>query len=248
MGKLNQVIAVVAGKKSASAERLTDAYHKIQKAELFSGISKTYQPREEDGDKLPPESKGVQIKVKDMIADVSKALVEMFDVVATQDTANCLAKSDVVVEGKTILKAVPVTHLLFLEKQVNDLKTFVSKLPTLDPADEWRFDTNADCYATPPSETTRTKKVPKAFVSYEATKEHPAQVQVFNEDILAGYWKTIKFSGAIPAKDKNAMLERVRLLHEAIVKAREQANGADVTEVHVGSAVVTYIFEGASAV
>lgn len=244
MGKLNQVIAVVAGKKGMAAERITDAYHKIQKPELFSGISKAYQPREDDGDKLPAESKSPQIKVAELIGSVSASLVEMFDIVATQDAANCLARASVTIDGEVIVADVPVTHLLFLEKQVTDLKTFVSKLPTLDPAEEWRFDANSDCYATPVAETVRTKKVPKAFVLYEATKEHPAQVKAENEDILVGYWRTIKFSGAIPAKEKNAMLDRVRRLHEAVVMAREQANAIEVTEVRTGQAIIDFVFEG----
>jgi hypothetical protein len=242
MGKLNQVIAVVAGKKAKAAQTLTEAYHKIQKAPLFDGISRTYQPKDEDGERLPPESKAIQVKVSDLIAEVTAALTEMFDVVATQDYANCSATANVVVDGTTILKRVPVTHLLFLEKQLNDVATFVGKLPTLDPAESWSYNDSADLYATPPSESARTKKVPKAFVKYEATKEHPAQVETFHEDVLAGYWKTIKFSGALPAKEKNQMLERVRQLHEAVVKAREEANSIDAPPVSVGKAVFDFIF------
>ena len=242
MGKLNQVIAVVASKKAAATATITEAYHKIQKTALFAGISRTYRPKKEDGDLLPPEGNAIQVKVADLIATTKAALTDMYDVVATQDNANCVAKGDVVVDGKTILTGVPVTHMLFLEKQLKDVETFVGKLPTLDPSDAWEFNNEADAWATPPSETVRTKKVPKAFVKYEATKEHPAQVETFHEDVLEGYWKTIKFSGAIPANDKNAMLERVRKVHEAVVKAREQANGIEAPNVSVGKEVLTYIF------
>lgn len=242
MGKLNQVIAVVAGKKATAQERITMSYHLIQKAPLFEGISRTYNPKDEDGDRLPPESKAIQVKVGDMIREVCVAMIEMFDVVATQDTANCNAKADVRVDGKVLLVAVPVTHLLFLEKQLKDVETFISKLPTLDPSETWVYNDAAGYYATPPSETTRTKKVPRAFVKYDATKEHPAQVETFQEDVLAGYWKTIKFSGAIPAKDKNQMLERVRALREAVIKAREEANGIEVSQVTWSKALFKHVF------
>lgn len=243
MGLLNQVIAVVADKKKTALESLTAAYHKIQKPELFAGISKTYRPRDEDGDRLPSEQNRVQVKVRELISEVRKPLTDMYDTVATQDAANCKASADVIADSKLILANVPVTTLLFLEKQVNDIKTFVSKLPTLDPSEKWDYDSNADCYATEPAETTRSKKISKPVVLYEATDKHPAQVQVQSEDILAGYWKTIKFSGAIPAKEKNAMLDRVRQLHEAIVKAREQANATTVTEVRIGQEVLDFVFE-----
>lgn len=244
MGKLNQIIAVVSGKKSQSSEVLTNCYHKIQKTPLFDGISRTYQPKDEDGEKLPSESKSIQVKVGDLVGDVRKSLQEMYNIIATQDHANCRAKADVSVNGKKILTEVPVTHLLFLEKQLTDLTTFVSKLPTLDPAESWSYNEATDYYATPPAETVRTKKVPRAFVKAEATKEHPAQVDVFQEDIVAGYWRTIKYSGAIPASRKNEMLERVRNLHEAVVKAREEANGIEVVDVNVGESILKYVFDG----
>ncbi len=87
----------------------------LQKSDLLSGIARSYKPKDELGEQLPPESKLVQFKVDEGIAKITKSLVEMFDVVATQDWANCEAKADVVVAGKVVIKAVPVTHLLFLE-------------------------------------------------------------------------------------------------------------------------------------
>ncbi len=243
MGRLNQIIAVVAGKKKKATDTITEAYHKIQKAPLFSGISRVYSPKDEvNGDKLPSESNLLQVKVADLISEVTASMVEMFDVVATQDSANCLAKGDVFVNGELFLSQIPVTHLLFLEKQLKDVETFIGKLPTLDPSERWDHDKASDCYATPPSETIRTKKVQKSYIKYDATKEHPAQIGEFQEDILVGYWKTIKFSGAIPASEKNKLLERVRRLSEGVIKAREEANSMEVSEVKVGKMVFDFLF------
>lgn len=242
MAKLNQVIAVVSSKKTKANQTITEAYHKIQKGTLFDGINRSYQPKDEDGERLPPENKHIQVKVSDLVREVTAALTEMYDVVATQDYANSHAKADVAVNGKVVLHKVPVTHLLFLEKQLTDLTTFVGKLPTLDPAEDWSYNETADLYATKPAETARTKKIPKAFVKYEATKEHPAQVETFHEDVLVGYWKTIKTSGAIPAKTKNEILERVRKLHEAVVKAREEANSIEVSNTSVGKEIFDFVF------
>lgn len=242
MGKLNQVVAVVAGKKAEAQEKITASYHQIQKPPLFDGIARVYHPKDEDGDKLPSESKSIQVKVADLIRDVTAVMAEVVDVVATQDYANCTAKGDIRVGGVVLVAGVPVTHLLFLEKQLKDVETFISKLPTLDPAETWEYNEAADYYATRPAETVRTRKIPKAFVKYEATKEHPAQVETFQEDVLAGYWKTTKFSGAIPAKDKNQMLERVRALREAVIKAREEANGIEAPPVNIGKALLKYVF------
>ncbi|MEV0352079.1 hypothetical protein AB0H88_40475 [Nonomuraea sp. NPDC050680] len=116
------------------------------------------------------------MKTEAIIADVAKALTRLFDVTATKDWTNATAKADVVVDGETLISGAPVTYLLFLEKQLVDLHTFVSKLPTLDPAETWSFDDNAETWRTEPVKTTRTKKVPRNHVLAEATDKHPAQV------------------------------------------------------------------------
>src|SRR6185436_4821909 len=110
------------------------------------------------------------------------------------------------------LKDVPVTSLLFLDKQVNDLETFVSKLPTPDPAEEWTHDPNTGLLRSKANEALRTSKEPTVIVKYEATKEHPAQTELFTKDVPVGTWSQIVYSGCIPTDKKNAILARVRLL------------------------------------
>ena len=55
MTKLNQIVAVVNGKKSRAQKQLTEVYKKPQKPGLFEGISRTYQPSDEEGETLPAE-------------------------------------------------------------------------------------------------------------------------------------------------------------------------------------------------
>lgn len=242
MPKLNQIIAVANGKKSRVQAALTQFYHKVQKGEPFSGIARTYRPKDDEGEQLPDESHRVQWRVKEMLQEVREVLTDLFDLVATLDCTNCVAGADVTVDGRVLLSAIPVTHLLFLEKQLVDLHTLVSKLPTLALAEVWHYRDVPDCYATMPSESTRTKKTPRNHVKAEATKEHPAQVEMYFEDVLVGHWETTRFSGAIPEAEKNAMLERVRLLQDAVKKAREAANSVEVSERATGKAVLDYVF------
>lgn len=242
MTKLNQIIAVANGQKGRTQKAITEVYHKLQKEALFTGISRKYRPKDEEGERLPPESKRVNFRVmEDGMQEVVVALTTLFDVVATQDAANCEASSSVAVDGKVIVAAVPVTTLLFLEKQLIDFHTLVEKLPTLDPANDWHPSQEADCWATEPHETTRTKKVPKAFVKSEATKEHPAQVDVFTEDVVVGYWETVNFSGAIPEKQKRAILERVRKLQDAVKSAREDANSMEIVQRKIAEPIFDYL-------
>lgn len=242
MAKLNQIIAIQNGSKTRAKDTLTAAYHQIQKTDTLSGIARRYTPKDDEGEKLPPESKLVQVRVQKLIDTVKAELTALIDIVATQDTANCFARADVTVNGVTILKAVPVTHLLFLEKQVIDIHTFVEKLPTLDPGERWTFDAAQDCYASDPSQSSRSKKVMRNHVKAEATKEHPAQVDTYFEDVIVGTWTTTKFSGAISVADKNLLLVRIRQLSDAIKAAREEANNMEAASVSYGAALVDFVF------
>lgn len=240
--KLNQIIAIEGGLKNTSKRDITDAYHKIQRTTSLNGISRTYKPKDEEGDELPRESTLVQTRVEDVLTEVSDSLTRLFDVTLTKDTANGSAKADVVVGGKTIVKDAPITYLLFLEKQLVDLKTFVAALPTLDPAEVWNPNAATGDWATDVSQTVKTKKVPKNWVKSPATDKHPAQVEIFHEDIVVGTWSTTKFSGALPRERRNTLLTRVEDLLTAVKFAREDANSTTVTDVKTGKQVFDFLF------
>jgi hypothetical protein len=240
--KLNQIIAVEKGVKGETYSKLTDLHQSVQKAPLLSGIARTYRPKDEEGDVLPPESTRVQINTEKALQDIAGVMTRLFDVVATKDWTNCTAKANVVVGGQVLLNDVPTTYLLFLEKQLADMHTFVKKLPTLDPAEAWEYDQAADCWATKPVQTVRTKKVMRNHVKAEATKEHPAQVDVYSEDVIVGYWQTVKFSGALPAARVNELVARVEALQEAVKFAREEANNTEVVDQKPGAKVFQYLF------
>ncbi|HCT79912.1 MAG TPA: hypothetical protein DGG94_13280 [Micromonosporaceae bacterium] len=242
MAKLNQIIAVEKGVKSKSFQDLTEAHHAVQKPALLSGISRSYQPKDEEGEQLPPESTRVQVRTEEVLRDIASTLTRLFDVTATKDTTNSVAKANVAVDGETLLTDVPVSYLLFLEKQLTDLHTFVKKLPVLDAAESWVFNDSADCWSTEPVRTIRTKKVPRNHVKAEATEKHPAQVEVYYEDVSIGYWTTVKFSGALPAKRVSELLERVEKLQHAVKFAREEANNTEVVDRKVGDKVFGYLF------
>lgn len=242
VAKLNQIIAVEKGVKSKSQQDLAAAQHGLLKPALLAGIARTYQPKDEEGEQLPPESTRVQVRAEDVLRDTATTLTRLFDVTATKDWANCTARADVTVEGRVILSQVPVSYLLFLEKQLTDLAAFVRKLPVLDASESWVQDPSTDAWKTEPVRTVRTKKVPRNHVKAEATEKHPAQVDVYYEDIPVGYWTTVKFSGALPARRVNELLDRVEKLQTAVKFAREEANGAEVTDQRVGDAVFGYLF------
>lgn len=240
--RLNQIIAVEKGVKSRSFQELTEAHHQLQKPALLAGIARTYQPRDEEGEQLPPESTRVQVNGEEVIRQTAEILTRLFDVTATKDWANCRARANVVVDGQTLISDAPVTYLLFLEKQLTDLHTFVRKLPVLDAAETWRRDEGSGAWATDPVLTVRTKKVPRNHVKAEATEKHPAQVEMYFEDVAVGTWRTVKFSGALPARRVTELVERVEKLQQAVKFAREEANNVEVEDQNVGEKFFRYLF------
>lgn len=242
MALLNQVIALVKGEKPRAENAFTKSYRDSQKTEPMTGISRTYRPKDEDGDQYPAEGNKVQVNADSLLTDVTSALSRLFDLTATLETGNTVAKADVVVDGQIILHDVPVTYLLFLEKKLVDLNTFVRTLPTLDPSVEWSYDEATATFRASAVETFKMKKIPKNHVKAEATDKHPAQVELFYEDVLVGYWTTTRFSGALEATRVRTLIDRVQKLQDAVKAARELANSREVPDVTVSDKIFGYLF------
>lgn len=240
--KLNQIIAVAKGKKGAAKSALETAYHVMAKPALFEGLERNYKKINDEDESLPPEISLVQKTVAQIVESVRDPWAEMFDVILTQDAGNCEAKADVVVDEKTVLTGVPVTTLIFLEKQLSDFQAFVDRMPTRSPSEEWTYNSSSGKYVSKETETHRTKKVNKPLVLLAPTEFHPGQAQVITEDVLVGYWKIQKISGAISEPEKQAMAAKVSQLKEAVVKAREEANSILVENQKQGEKVLDFIF------
>lgn len=243
MTQLNQLVAIERDVKVHASTTLTDAHHAFQRSEPLTGIARTYSPKDDNGDKYPDESTLVQLRADDVIGRLTTTLTRWFDLTVTKDTANMKATGTVrLPDGTVLIEDCPATFLLFLEKKLVDINTFIGKLPVLSPNQKWHYDQATDSYASDPKQTVKTKKVPKAFVKAEATDKHPAQVDVFQEDIVLGTWTTTDYSGALPASRVSELQERVTTLLEAVRFAREEANQTVITDVKVGAKVLDYLF------
>lgn len=238
---LAQLIAIEGGTRTRVDALFTSAYHTLQKAAPLSGIARNYVPSDDDGERLPSESTLVQVRADEVTASVAEGLTRLFDVTITKDAANCIARADIVIDGAVLIADVPLTFLLTLEKKLVDLRTYLSKLPVLDIAERWEYDRSADAWATPIVETTRTKKIPRNHVKAPATDKHPAQVEIYTEDVIVGRWATTKFSGAIQTSRRNELVVRVEKLIDAVRFAREAANTTPVTDIHVGETIFGFL-------
>jgi len=241
MPKLNQVIASEKTTKARIYSEVTELHHLTEKPDLFNGFSKTYRKISEEGEDLPSERKKVTMMAESALLQLQTLLSQFFDVVATKDYANCHAFGDVMIGDKVLLSQVPVQFLIFLEKQLVDVRKFVDVLPVLDESEDWKYEDATGLHRTEPISTHRTKKVQKAIVLYDATAEHPAQTQLINEDITVGYWDNVKQSGAMTKKRKQDILNRIEILIREVKFAREQANSVDAPIQSVGEKVFSYL-------
>lgn len=242
MPKLNQIIAVEKGVKAQAETELTKHYHRLQKPALFFGITKTYEKKDVDGEDFPSERTLVQARIEDELKDMSKALTKLFDVTATKDWGNTAAKANVVVDGEVLIEDAPITYLLFLEKQLVNLRSDIKKLPIYDTAEQWEPNDELGLYQTEPAFTSKGKKIPRNHVKAKATDKHPEQVEVYYEDVQVGKWKTVKYSGAASPKRVRELTERVEKLQEAVKYAREEANSQHVNDVKVGEKIFDYLY------
>jgi len=239
---LSQIVAVEKDVKEKAAQALSHVQGQFGNGTLLSGIARTYTPKDDDGERLPPESTRVRVKVTEELVQVQERLSDLLNVAATKDYTNCLAKADVLVDGKALLHAVPATYLLFLEKQLAELAAFVKRIPMLDAAETWVYDAAQDCYATPPSETVRTKKDKKSKLVFEGNQHHPPQFMVWDEDIPQGRWQTVKYSGAMPTSELNEIGARIEKVQRAVKFAREEANRTEAKQQEVGEDLLKFIF------
>lgn len=173
----------------------------------------------------------------------SNAVGSYLDAFYQKEQSNTEAKADVVLEDNTILlKDIPATALLGLERELKKVHQVYSALPTLDPSVVWKEDTNAGAGIQVTRQTkVRTKKIVKPFVLAPATDRHPAQVEKVSEDVpVANMNTTLRSSKITPAR-KSILLGRVDELSRAVKTARMRANSVEHATGKIGSKIFTFL-------
>lgn len=240
--KQHQLLAITESVKNKVKVAETEIYKNVQKEASFQGLSRVFRPLDENGYVYPPESKKVQNTVAELVKAFNESTIELFDVLGTQDATNQVAKADIIIEGVTLVKDVPISHLLFLESQIKTYITFFKSLPTLDSSEEWFIDQNTGLYVTQPTETNKTKKITDwKVIEGTLTDKHPAQVKEFSQDINEGKWSQTKFSGAIYQTTKTKLIKRAEELLSAVLISREQANSIEVVPFKTGEILTNYL-------
>lgn len=93
----------------------------------------------------------------------------------------------------------------------------------------------------------RTEKQVKFVTLAPATDKHPAQVKDWTEDVPVAKVETVAYSGMWTVQQKADALDRLDVLLQAVKKARQRANTAEVVDGHIGAALMAFVTRGAAA-
>lgn len=241
MGKLHELLAVEPDLKAAATRTVNDVIALFKEgADRLVGQIRVYRPLEEGGDDFADEIKELGTTVDGELAGFAKSMAKWMDAAIQKEVTNTNTVADVELNGVTIGK-LPAPALLNLEARLQEIRRVYSTIPTLDPAERWTYNEKDGEFVSETRVSYRTQKVPKAIVMYEATEEHPAQVQPYTEDIRVGEWETTIRTGMLTKIDKQRRLERIDALARAVKQARQRANDIDATKIEVGEEIFKFI-------
>lgn len=241
MSKLHELLAAEKTPSGAWNQLFEDTLKKFKNpTHFFDGHSKSLAMIEEG-----PASKAIEDQAREekpvttTVFDTLDYALDIFgkseDLQYQKNATNRKATGTVLWRGEPLLKDMPVDELLGLEARLAKLRQLYAEVPTLDATKHWKAASSigAHVWATEfPEETTKTEKQVIPIVMQEATKEHPAQVQAIQKDVVVGKFTTIKRSGAATAIQKADAIKRIDELLIEIKQARMRANE---TETEAGS-------------
>jgi len=253
MAKLHELLAVegnLENQANKTRSELASTFEK--KRHLFGEKRVTFTASTEGAQPVTEEQSDIQTTVAKEITWISTILAKALDASHQIDIANTVAKADVVTEdGETILKDMPATSLLQLEKRLKEVHDLVVAIPTLDPARGFKQDEQREkgIFKAREINKTRTKKTARPLVLYEATKEHPAQVKEIVEDLPIGAILEQEWSSLITPATKADLIDRCDILLRAVKKARARANelDTDVATNKIGKKLLEFIFHPLNA-
>lgn len=245
MTKLNQIVGLVVGAKSFANKQTAPLFQNVKKGDLFTGLTRRYEPLEDGGPTYANEDKRVRLTVEEVLEDFSKPNSRLVDLILTNESANMEASADVELDGQVLIENAPVTFLMQFQKLLEqEVRGLIRDLPVVDSAYDWSAapGERPGILQTEEFKQHKTKKIQEPIVLYPATDKHPAQTQLVTSDVLEGYWVQRRFSGEVTAARKKELTERVEKLIAAVNTAREKANDREVTDRRAGAQVFGYLF------
>jgi hypothetical protein len=248
--KLFELLAVEAGMKKTFNTLITEAVGTFKGAGHFLGFSKRtlhFAADEQNKDKV--DTKVVDETVGAKLDFVGGTVTKVFDLEYQLSRADQHAKSDLVLDGVTIAKDVPVLWFLGMEARLQQLRTMYEAIPTHAPGIRWVADTEQDSKgrvyrAAVDTEGFVTRKEMRVKVLTPATDKHPAQVDKWMEDLAIAKVVTTAWTGTISPAEKSDILGRVDALLQACKAARQRGNTVEAPKDKIGADLVAFLHAG----
>lgn len=242
MAKLHEILAVETDLRGATNKLLQEGMKTFKdKLSIFDGLHRRYESLTDGDEGQPPQDKPLAETVPSKLKWVENQFSQFLDVTFQKEVTNTKAKADIKVGDNVLVSDVPVTQLLSWEKTLVGLRQLYETLPTLDLSEEWELDPKTGSYKTREKWVYSAKRVKRNHVVSPATDKHPAQVQVYEEDVPVGKWFTIKESGAVTTAEKAKLIGRVDQLLHAVKQARQRANECEVENRKVADSIFNFI-------
>lgn len=246
--KLHEILAVEGMLDKTAKKLVLSSKKQLDKENLFMGQTRKLEMfAEKDARLNTVETMKLETTVDENLNYALDAVAKYWDAVIQKDSANQEAKADVVIDGKTILTDVPATTLLGLESKLTELRSLFEAIPTLPTGINWErneadepgiFRTREDV------KQAKTENDVGFRVLYEATKEHPAQIEKFKVVNDVGMYSTSRLSGMYTAHNKAKKLENTDIALRAIKTARQRANTVVINKnKKIGKDLITFIME-----
>lgn len=252
MTKIHEIIPVEQDYAKAAKRLVAETVKTFTgKADHFLGQTREVKlfAEERQGENIK-EHKELVTTVDAKLNHLWKAgLNKVINITLTKENSNTSdeARADVVVDGKIVLKNLPATALLALEKYLGEIWSAYEAIPTLEPGIKWVEDESASMngvYITAdPAQQNKTEMVKNFKVVYEATEYHPAQVVELSSQEPVGQISVTRTSGMVTPATKAKWLGKIAELKTAVKKARQRANCAEVLTVDVAKDIRDFIHE-----
>lgn len=246
MAKLHEILAVEGDLRSTADTVMKEAAGTFDKrAEHFIQRDIVVEHFAEDDRRLDNrEHKKMETTVAEKLDYLGEMLTRAYDAYLQKEATNQTARATVEINGKAFLENVPVVVLLGMEQRLKELRDVYEQIPTLQPGPRWERDMSMQIgvyRARDPEVRFITKKTKRAFVMYEATEKHPAQVQALDEDVAIAKRQTHVWSGMLSVHEKSLLLDRIDGLIQAFKRARQRANEAELVERTMGRRIFEYL-------
>lgn len=248
MGQLHELLAVITNLEGTAKKVRDEAIVTFaKKPHLFRGVQKTLKmfdearQAEEDGQGA---SEALSTTVPEKLDYVRESQEKWYDACLQLEATNQQAIADLVVDGKVLAIDLPATFLLGLESKLKALRAVIESTPTQDPGITWVVDEamGGNIFrAKDPVKAQKTEKVMRHQVLVQPTKEHPAQIEKWQDNVPVGVFTTNIWTGTISPGKKSQYLEKIDTLIQEVKQARQRANSTEVEKKTIGKDLFDYI-------